>query len=775
MRASWIAIDADRVDPLADAGQRDRQRVHREARVHAGAEHRHLRLLRQLVDRCARSAGWRRTDTPAPRSSRRSAILSFRIASICGMHLLQRRLRAQHDDVGLRRLDGLPRIVRYLDAQLPADAGDVAEIAADLGRIDVDARRRCGSRVRVGDLPHDGRADRARGRSAGRGWGLSLRSCTTPEMNDADPQIILRWYRIRERATRSARSLRSLDCCSFHSVTRGLQPRHPQPSRSPAHCRPATPAIASTRRLDVAAPHDHRPTKCSPGATLGTRRGRRCSFTSTATPGGRRVDVDARARGSRIRRPRRTSAPGDWASIDISTFTNRRAAARSRDLTAAAALHRARRRQRGRPDGGGGAARHARRAGRHDRRRRSPGPRTCRARSRGPARSATTIFLAQWFPKLGVLQDSGWNCHQFHAATEFFSDFGVYDVRLTVPRGWIVGATGVERDVTRRSQTARRRIATTRTTSTTSRGRRARDYRRAARDVRAPDAAAGRDAPAAAARARGPGGAPFRRRRAPRCKYYGEWFGAYPYGHITIVDPAWQSGAGGMEYPTLFTAGTRWLAPRHARRSRRRDRPRGRPPVLVRHRRHQRVRARVDGRRAQHLLDRARDRAAVRADLLSSMRYFGGFVPWVFQRRPLSREIDGDRLGGYRRTRGSDVPVDADVPLLARHRRRDHLQQDRALAAHARALSRLADAAADAVDLLRALRVQAPRAAGLLRRRQRGQRPDLTLVLRSGVSRIADVRLRRRLLRSDRVGRTGITPRWSRAGTATACFPSRSG
>ena len=46
-------------------------------------------------------------------------------------------------------------------------------------------------------------------------------------------------------------------------------------------------------------------------------------------------------------------------------------------------------------------------------------------------------------------------------------------------------------------------------------------------------------------------------------RFYGEWFGAYPYGHVTVVDPAWQSGAGGMEYPTLFTAGTRWLAPRH--------------------------------------------------------------------------------------------------------------------------------------------------------------------------------------------------------------------
>ena len=45
-------------------------------------------------------------------------------------------------------------------------------------------------------------------------------------------------------------------------------------------------------------------------------------------------------------------------------------------------------------------------------------------------------------------------------------------------------------------------------------------------------------------------------------RYFGEWFGAYPYPNLTIVDPAWQSGAGGMEYPTLITAGTSWLAPR---------------------------------------------------------------------------------------------------------------------------------------------------------------------------------------------------------------------
>ena len=39
-------------------------------------------------------------------------------------------------------------------------------------------------------------------------------------------------------------------------------------------------------------------------------------------------------------------------------------------------------------------------------------------------------------------------------------------------------------------------------------------------------------------------------------RHYGEWFGAYPYGHMTLVDPVWQSETDGMEYPTLFTVGT---------------------------------------------------------------------------------------------------------------------------------------------------------------------------------------------------------------------------
>ena len=53
------------------------------------------------------------------------------------------------------------------------------------------------------------------------------------------------------------------------------------------------------------------------------------------------------------------------------------------------------------------------------------------------------FLLGQWFPKIGVWQDGQWNCHQFHINSEFFADFGVYQVNLTLPNEYVVGATGI--------------------------------------------------------------------------------------------------------------------------------------------------------------------------------------------------------------------------------------------------------------------------------------------------------------------------------------------
>jgi hypothetical protein len=56
-------------------------------------------------------------------------------------------------------------------------------------------------------------------------------------------------------------------------------------------------------------------------------------------------------------------------------------------------------------------------------------------------------MVGQWFPKIGVRVGppggERWECQPFHANTEFFADFGTYDVALTVPTSYVVAATGV--------------------------------------------------------------------------------------------------------------------------------------------------------------------------------------------------------------------------------------------------------------------------------------------------------------------------------------------
>jgi aminopeptidase N len=263
-------------------------------------------------------------------------------------------------------------------------------------------------------------------------------------------------------------------------------------------------------------------------------------------------------------------------------------------------------------------------------------------------------FLAQWFPKIGVLEDTGWNCHQFHSSTEFFADFGTYDVSLTVPEGWLVGATGREGAGPARGDV---RVTMTQPPGTTTH----RFYQEDVHDfawTTSPDYIERR------ARFEHPALPPVDMRlllqpehagQADRhfdatratLKYYGEWYGAYPYGHITIVDPAWNSKTGGMEYPTLFTAGARWIAPRGV------TDPEG---VTVHEAGHQWWYGVVATNEFEHAwMDEGLDTFSTARAIEQafqpeyySKRYFGGFVPWVFRDFPLTRQTDGDRLGPYR-------------------------------------------------------------------------------------------------------------------------------
>jgi hypothetical protein len=70
--------------------------------------------------------------------------------------------------------------------------------------------------------------------------------------------------------------------------------------------------------------------------------------------------------------------------------------------------------------------------------------------------------LAQWYPRVANYDDlRGWDQDPYMGASEFYNNFGSFDVRIDVPAGWLVGATGVlanpEQVLT---PTARQRLAT---------------------------------------------------------------------------------------------------------------------------------------------------------------------------------------------------------------------------------------------------------------------------------------------------------------------------
>jgi hypothetical protein len=188
-------------------------------------------------------------------------------------------------------------------------------------------------------------------------------------------------------------------------------------------------------------------------------------------------------------------------------------------------------------------------------------------------------LVGQWFPKVAVFEgERGWNTHQFHASSEFFADFGSYEVSMTVPEDWVVGATGIE--VRSVSQSAGQRTVVYRT-------ERVHDFAWCAApsdlmEVVETDFDPGRDVPMLwldrASKSLGLGASDLelppmqlrlmvpreQKKMVPRMvraarlsvAWFGLFYGAYPYPQLTIVlPPAGAEEAGGMEYPNFIATG----------------------------------------------------------------------------------------------------------------------------------------------------------------------------------------------------------------------------
>ena len=171
------------------------------------------------------------------------------------------------------------------------------------------------------------------------------------------------------------------------------------------------------------------------------------------------------------------------------------------------------------------------------------------------------FMVAQWFPKIGVWENEDWNCHQYHSNSEFYADFGTFEVEITVPEDFVLGATGKRtKEVTNSDGTV----------TYTHYQENVHDFAWTA----CPDFVEIRK--------------PYTLENPPvqtemiflvhkahlklkdryeeslrnGLEFYSQNYGAYPYETITLVDPPLNAlGAGGMEYPTLFTSMGSWFFP----------------------------------------------------------------------------------------------------------------------------------------------------------------------------------------------------------------------
>lgn len=171
------------------------------------------------------------------------------------------------------------------------------------------------------------------------------------------------------------------------------------------------------------------------------------------------------------------------------------------------------------------------------------------------------VMAGQWFPKISVYETvgmrgrtaEGWNLHQYHGNSEFYSDFGIFSVNIKVPERYIVASTGFP-------------------TKTVLKQDGFKTYQFYADDVHDFAWAASpnfvyAEEPFSTNHVPGvriklyldPLHADLKERYFHAAKValarYSEWYGEYPYSTLSVIVPPKEgNGAGGMEYPTLVTA-----------------------------------------------------------------------------------------------------------------------------------------------------------------------------------------------------------------------------
>lgn len=171
------------------------------------------------------------------------------------------------------------------------------------------------------------------------------------------------------------------------------------------------------------------------------------------------------------------------------------------------------------------------------------------------------IMAGQWFPKMAAYETAGtrnrttdgWNLHQYHGNSEFYANFGSYDVEINVPNDYAVAATGIHVNTNVQTESDRKTMrfiaedvhdfAWSASPDFIQMNHKYTDDHVSDVDIKLylqPEHVSISHRYLHAAKS--------------ALKHYSEWFGPYPYSTLSlVVPPAEANGAGGMEYPTLIT------------------------------------------------------------------------------------------------------------------------------------------------------------------------------------------------------------------------------
>lgn len=166
-----------------------------------------------------------------------------------------------------------------------------------------------------------------------------------------------------------------------------------------------------------------------------------------------------------------------------------------------------------------------------------------------------TLFLMQWYPKLGVFEGGKWRVHQFHSSTEFYGEFSDFEINFLIPPEWdLVGTGKIEEEKVPQGKKIKITAENVHDVGIVL----SKELKKIKKNINIPQ-----DNPVEISIFI-PSEYNY---KIPRIMdiliksfgFYNDWIGPYLYSNFSIVFPPWEASQGraGMEYPQLILCGVK--------------------------------------------------------------------------------------------------------------------------------------------------------------------------------------------------------------------------